>query len=208
MTCPKNNEKKSLNELFYLFDQVLSLKDVSSSTLESCCSDALKTEINLMKSQKLSKKFSVEFFKGLMILKCTDIDVVNVTNEIISIINNHQVKKIRYCHRLLPILASCSANITSLKGAFTKLLRSQNEILPKKSKVSIIFESRLNSSLSGTVVIQLISSLIGVEYFLDYNNPDYCIIIEVIKNATFISIVKDYFLKQNYNLQSLAISSI
>ncbi|EST05204.1 hypothetical protein PSEUBRA_005468 [Kalmanozyma brasiliensis GHG001] len=123
----------------------------------------------------------------------------------------------RFVQRLTPVIATCAANQTDLTTLARTILPSYFSTNPDEGKTfKIDPRIRSHSKLKRGDVIQVIASNIptaepeveGGERRRVHNanltNPDYWIVVEVVKNSAAISVVKDYERFKKMNLQMVA----
>lgn len=117
------------------------------------------------------------------------------------------VKPFRYCQRILPIDYTCSTNVNDIKNGMEKIFLSYPDIFSsplesnsmdssiplsyKMTSFSILYESRHNSNLDKTVIIELLSSMVMSKkcslfqppcpFFVDLEKPKVTILVQVIK---------------------------
>lgn len=123
----------------------------------------------------------------------------------------------RFVQRLTPVTATCAANQTDLTALARTILPSYFSTSPDEPKTfKIDPRIRSHSKLKRGDVIQVLASNIptaepeveGGERRRVHNanltNPDYWIVVEVVKNSAAISVVKDYERFKKMNLQMVA----
>ncbi|XP_041976550.1 THUMP domain-containing protein 1 homolog [Aricia agestis] len=182
----------------------------SESDNETDISDMLKREVEDIKkdSQKSlkHKRFQVVetgatnciFIKTN--LPCPE----ELTTAIIKDISTTKVQKTRYVLRLLPIMATCKANLPDIMECAGKLF--DKYFLKEPSTFAIVFNKRFNSSASRDLIIKELADLIVLkngDNKADLKNPGRCIIVEIIKGICLLSVVDNYYTYKKYNLHEL-----
>ncbi|KPJ11462.1 THUMP domain-containing protein 1-like [Papilio machaon] len=183
---------------------------LSESEEETDIGDLLKREVDSMKksSQKSlkHKRFQVvETGASNCIFIKTNLPSPEVlTTAIIQDLSTTKVQKTRHVLRLLPIMATCKANLPDIMEAAGKLF--DKYFLKNSSTFAVIFNKRFNSSVCRDLIIKELADLIVLKNGnnkADLKNPSLCIIVEIIKGICLLSVVDNYFLYKKYNLHEL-----
>lgn len=77
---------------------------------------------------------------------------------------------------------------------------------PNKGTFQIVYKSRNNSHMTREDVIKELAGIVGSlnsENKVDLTNPEYTVVVEIIKAVCCLSVVKDYVLFRKYNLQEV-----
>lgn len=182
----------------------------SESEAETDISDALKREVDSMKmdSQKSlkHKRFQVveTGASNCIFIKTNLPSPEELTTAIIKDLSATKVQKTRHVLRLLPIMATCKANLPDIMECAGKLF--DKFLLKKPSTFAVIFNKRFNSCVSRDLVIKELAEMIVLknsENKADLKNPGLCIIVEIIKGICLMSIVEDYYNFKKYNLHEI-----
>lgn len=182
----------------------------SESEEETDIGDLLKSEVESMKknSQKSlkHKRFQVveTGTSNCIFIKTNLPSPEELTTAIIKDLTTTKVQKTRHVLRLLPIMATCKANLPDIMECAGKLF--DKYFLKEASTFAIIFNKRFNSSVSRELIIKELAELIVLknnDNKADLKNPSLCIIVEVIKGICLLSIVDNYFLYKKYNLHEI-----
>ncbi len=108
----------------------------------------------------------------------------------------------RYVQRFVPILNTCKAYLENIEPCLEHTLKQvydENTTI----KYSCLFKTSNNGSISRENVIKLVNNYLKTKNpsnTIDHDNPDFVVLIQVIRNMCFISYLKDYFNYRKYNL--------
>lgn len=172
--------------------------------------DMLKRELNTVKknSQKSlrHKRFQVveTGASNCIFVKTNLPSPEELTAAIMKDLHTTRLQKTRHVLRLLPILATCKANLPDIMEAAGRLF--DQYFLKESSTFAVIFNKRFNNSVSRELVIKELADLIVLKNSAnkaDLKNPKLCIIIEIIKGMCLITIVDNYYMYKKYNLNEL-----
>lgn len=185
-------------------------KSDSESEEETDIGDLLKREVDSMKrnSQKSlkHKRFQVvETGASNCIFIKTNLPFPEeLTAAIIKDLSTTKIQKTRHVMRLLPIMATCKANLPDIMECAGNLF--DKHFLKEPSTFAVIFNKRFNSSVSRDMIIKELAELVVLKNGgnkADLKNPGLCIIVEIIKGICLLSIVDNYFTYKKYNLHEL-----
>lgn len=185
-------------------------KSDSESEEETDIGDLLKREVDSMKknSQKSlrHKRFQVveTGASNCIFIKTNLPSPEELTAAIIKDLSTTKIQKTRHVMRLLPIMATCKANLPDIMECAGTLF--DKYFLKESSTFAVIFNKRFNSSVSRDMIIKELAELIVLkngDNKADLKNPSLCIIVEIIKGICLLSIVDNYFTYKKYNLHEL-----
>ncbi|CAG5040409.1 unnamed protein product [Parnassius apollo] len=183
---------------------------VSESEEETDIGDLLKREVDSMKrnSQKSlkHKRFQVveTGASNCIFIKTNLPSPEEITTAIVRDLSATKMQKTRHVLRLLPIMATCKANLPDIMECAGKLF--DKYFLKEASTFAVIFNKRFNSSVSRELIIKELAELVVLKNSnnkADLKNPNLCIIVEIIKGICLLSVVDNYFLYKKYNLHEL-----
>uniref|UniRef100_A0A2K6MAB4 THUMP domain-containing protein 1 n=1 Tax=Rhinopithecus bieti TaxID=61621 RepID=A0A2K6MAB4_RHIBE len=119
----------------------------------------------------------------------------------------YKTKKTQVILRMLPISGTCKAFLEDMKKYAETFLEPWFKV-PSKGTFQIVYKSQ-NSSHEREVIKELggIVCTLNSENKLDLTNPQYLVVVEIIKAVCCLSVVKDYMLKRKFNLQEVITSS-
>ncbi|NXC15885.1 THUM1 protein, partial [Corythaeola cristata] len=174
---------------------------------------ALKKEVGQIRAsteQKLRRFQSVESgANNVVFIRTRGIEPENLVHHILKDMHATKKKKTRVILRMLPISGTCKAFMEDMKK-YTETFFEPWFKAPNKSTFQIVYKARNNSHMSREEVIKELAGIVGSlnpENKVDLNNPQYTIVVEIIKNVCCLSVVKDYVLFRKYNLQEVVKSN-
>ncbi|XP_075970696.1 THUMP domain-containing protein 1 homolog [Anticarsia gemmatalis] len=182
----------------------------SESEDETDIGDMLRREVdsiknNSQKSLRLKRFQVVETGASNCIFVKTNLpSPEELTAAIIKDLMTTRLQKTRHVLRLLPIMATCRANLPDIMEAAGRLF--DKYFLKEPSTFAVIFNKRFNNSVSRDLIIKELADLIVLkngENKADLKNPGLCIIVEIIKGMCLLSIVDNYFTYKKYNLNEI-----
>ncbi|XP_028176237.1 THUMP domain-containing protein 1 homolog [Ostrinia nubilalis] len=182
----------------------------SESEDDTDIGDLLKREVDSMKksSQKSlkHKRFQVveTGASNCIFIKTNLPSPEEVATAIIKDLYTTRVQKTRHVMRMLPIMATCKANLPDIMECAGKLF--DRFFLKQGSSFAVIFNKRFNSSVSRDMIIKELAEMVvmkNADNKADLKNPTLCIIVEIIKGICLMSVVENYFTYKKYNLHEL-----
>lgn len=182
----------------------------SESEDETDIGDILRREVDFIRkdSQKSlrHKRFQVveTGASNCIFVKTNLTSPEELTAAIIKDLFATRLQKTRHVLRLLPIMATCRANLPDIMEAAGKLF--DKFFLKESSTFAVIFNKRFNNSVSRELIIKELADLIVLKNGnnkADLKNPSLCIIVEIIKGMCLLSIVENYFTYKKYNLNEI-----
>lgn len=185
-------------------------KSDSGSEDEQDIGDILKRDLELMrkdaqKSLKHKRFQAVETGASNCIFIKTNLpSPEELTAAILKDLVTTKVPKTRHLLRLVPIMATCKANLPDIMECAGKLF--DKYFLKEPSTFAVVFNKRFNSSVSRDLVIKELADLIvqkNGDNKADLKNPKLAIIIEIIKGTCLVSILEDYYAYKKYNLHEV-----
>ncbi|CAG9784999.1 unnamed protein product [Diatraea saccharalis] len=182
----------------------------SESEDEPDIGDLLKKEVDSMKknSQKSlkHKRFQVveTGASNCIFIKTNLPSPEEVATAIIKDLFTTRVQKTRHVLRLLPVMATCKANLPDIMECAGRLF--DKFFLKESASFAVIFNKRLNSSVSRDLVIKELAEMAvmkNADNKADLKNPTLCIVVEIIKGICLLSIVENYYKYKKYNVHEL-----
>ncbi|NWI69687.1 THUM1 protein, partial [Todus mexicanus] len=174
---------------------------------------ALKKEVGQIRAsteQKLRRFQSVESgANNVVFIRTRGIEPENLVHHILQDMHTTKKKKTRVILRMLPISGTCKAFMEDMKK-YTETFFEPWFKAPNKGTFQIVYKARNNSHMSREEVIKELAGIVGSlnpENKVNLNNPQYTIVVEIIKNVCCLSVVKDYVLFRKYNLQEVVKSN-
>ncbi|NXN92783.1 THUM1 protein, partial [Rhinopomastus cyanomelas] len=174
---------------------------------------ALKKEVGQIRAsteQKLRRFQSVESgANNVVFIRTQGIEPEDLVHHILKDMHTTKKKKTRVILRMLPISGTCKAFMDDMKK-YTETFFEPWFKAPNKGTFQIVYKARNNSHVSREEVIKELAGIVGSlnpENKVDLNNPQYTIVVEIIKTVCCLSVVKDYVLFRKYNLQEVVKSN-
>jgi len=128
----------------------------------------------------------------------TTIDLFQFVEKIFNALKKDKYKKLRYLLRLIPIQKVCQATNEDLKKNMLSLIQQH---LQPNDTFCVRFKKRNNNVLSEKgATIKEIAALIDKDHKADLKNPNLTLIIEVIKSAACLTIIRDAPKWKHFNL--------
>ncbi|XP_049645493.1 THUMP domain-containing protein 1 [Suncus etruscus] len=221
ITC-NMNERKCVEEAYSLLNEYgddmygpekFIDKDQQPSASEGEDDDdveaALKKEVGDIKAStkmRLRRFQSVESgANNVVFIRTLGIEPEKLVHHILQDIHKTKKKKTRVILRMLPISGTCKAFLEDMKKYAETFLEPWFKA-PNKGTFQIVYKSRNNSHMSREEVIKELAGIVGSlnsENKVDLTNPQYTVVVEIIKAVCCLSVLKDYMLFRKYNLQEV-----
>ncbi|NXJ14996.1 THUM1 protein, partial [Odontophorus gujanensis] len=188
-------------------------EDEEEEAAEDDAEAALKKEVGQIRAsteRQLRRFQSVESgANNVVFIRTRGIEPENLVHHILKDIHTTKKKKTRVILRMLPVSGTCKAFLEDMKK-YTETFFEPWFKAPSKSTFQIAYKARNNSHMSREEVIKELAGIVGSlnpENKVDLNNPQYTIVVEIIKNVCCLSVVRDYVLFRKYNLQEVVKSN-
>ena len=197
-------------EVFDLLNEFSQTKDGVEATPDHDIDAEIAKEIAELKEDKKRFQLVNTSLNNIMFIAVNDdaIDICELVHNILTTLRENKQRKTRFTQRLLPVSHTCYASIEDItKTAKTMLKDAFYHTTPKT--FGIIFKSRNNSSISRDAIIKAVASVAtDGETFaesnkVDLENPEYAIVINIIKTIAFMGTVKDFKCLSKYNIDEL-----
>ncbi|XP_014652471.1 PREDICTED: THUMP domain-containing protein 1 [Ceratotherium simum simum] len=224
ITC-NMNERRCLEEAYSLLNEYgddvygpekFTDKDQQPSGSEGGDDDveaALKKEVGDLKAStemRLRRFQSVESgANNVVFIRTLGIEPEKLVHHILQDMYKTKKKKTRVILRMLPISGTCKAFLEDMKKYAETFLEPWFKA-PNKGTFQIVYKSRNNSHMNREEVIKELAGIVGSlnsENKVDLTNPQYTVVVEIIKAVCCLSVVKDYMLFRKYNLQEVVKSA-
>uniref|UniRef100_H3AAA8 THUMP domain-containing protein 1 n=1 Tax=Latimeria chalumnae TaxID=7897 RepID=H3AAA8_LATCH len=170
---------------------------------------ALKKEVDQIRAsteKKLRRFQAVESgANNVVFLRTLNIEPEKLVHHILQDLHTTKKKKTRVILRMLPIAGTCKAFMEDMKKYFQTFLDPWFKA-PNKGTFQIVYKARNNDHLSREEVIKALAGIVGIlnpENKVDLTNPEYTVVVEIIKSVCCVSVVRDYVLYRKYNLQEV-----
>ncbi|XP_053515485.1 THUMP domain-containing protein 1 [Artibeus jamaicensis] len=174
---------------------------------------ALKKEVGEIKAStemRLRRFQSVESgANNVVFIRTLGIEPEKLVHHILQDMYTTKKKKTRAILRMLPISGTCKAFLEDMKKYAETFLEPWFKA-PNKGTFQIVYKARNNSHVNREEVIKELAGIVGSlnsENKVDLTNPQYTVVVEIIKAVCCLSVVKDYLLFRKYNLQEVVKST-
>ncbi|KFP33577.1 THUMP domain-containing protein 1, partial [Colius striatus] len=164
---------------------------------------ALKKEVGQIRASTEQKLRRVQ--ANVVFIRTQGIEPENLVHHILKDMHATKKKKTRVILRMLPISGTCKAFMEDMKKYAETFFEPWFKA-PNKGTFQIVYKARNNSHMSREEVIKELAGIVGslnTENKVDLNNPQYTVVVEIIKNVCCLSVVRDYVLFRKYNLQEV-----
>ncbi|KAM7335282.1 hypothetical protein ACRRTK_005759 [Alexandromys fortis] len=221
ITC-NMNERKCVEEAYSLLNEYgddmygpekFIDKDQQPSGSDDDAEAALKKEVGDIKAStemRLRRVQSVESgANNVVFIRTLGIEPQKLVHHILQDTYKTKKKKTRVILRMLPISGTCKAFLEDMKKYAETFLEPWFKA-PNKGTFQIVYKSRNNSHMNREEVIKELAGIVGSlnsENKVDLTNPEYTVVVEIIKAVCCLSVVKDYVLFRKYNLQEVVKSA-
>ncbi|XP_060116981.1 THUMP domain-containing protein 1 [Heteronotia binoei] len=170
---------------------------------------AMKKEVDQIRAsteQRLRRFQSVESgANNVVFIRTLGVEPEKLVHHILKDMHTTKKKKTRVILRMLPVSGTCKAFLEDMKRYAETFFEPWFKA-PQKGTFQIVYKARNNSHLSREEVIKELAGVVGhlnPENKVDLSNPEFTIVVEIIKNICCLSVVKDYVLFRKYNLQEV-----
>ncbi|XP_018417786.1 PREDICTED: THUMP domain-containing protein 1 [Nanorana parkeri] len=223
ITCNMNERKcvgeaysllNEYGELLYGAEKLGEKDDLASGSEEDEEDDddveaALKKEVDQIRTstEKNLRRFqSVESgANNVVFIKTLNVEPEKLVHHILKDMYTTKKKKTRVILRMLPVTGTCKAFPEDLKKYAETFFEPWFKA-PNKGTFQIVYKARNNNHMNRDDVIKDLAGIVGnlnPENKVDLSNPEYTIVVEIIKSVCCLSVVKDYTLFRKYNLQEV-----
>ncbi|XP_023670794.2 THUMP domain-containing protein 1 isoform X2 [Paramormyrops kingsleyae] len=220
ITC-NINERKCISEAFSLLNEYadqlygpekFSDSEEGDSDVESDEDDAeaaLKKEVTKIctSTQKRERRFQAldSGAKNVVFIRTQHLDPAHLVHHILQDLHTTKKKKSRVILRMLPVSGTCKAYLEDMEKYLSSFLEPWFKA-PNQGTYQISFKARNSSHNSREDIIKALAGVVGTlnpKNKVDLTNPEYTVIVEVIKSVSCVSVVKDYMLFRKFNLQEV-----
>ncbi|XP_068100909.1 ERI1 exoribonuclease 2 isoform X2 [Hyperolius riggenbachi] len=192
-------------------DKLCEKDDVASGSEEDedDVEAALKKEVDQIRTstEKNLRRFqSVDSgANNVVFIRTQNIEPDKLVHHILNDLYTTKKKKTRVILRMLPVTGTCKAFPEDLKKYAETFLPTWFKA-PNKGTFQIVYKARNNNHMNRDDVIKDLAGIVGSlnpENKVDLSNPEYTVVVEIIKSICCLSVVKDYSLFRKYNLQEV-----
>ncbi|KAI0956107.1 hypothetical protein AcV7_006601 [Taiwanofungus camphoratus] len=220
VSCVKGKEKQTVGELYDLFESLASelwpdgptkTTDEKGSDNESDVDDLeqqIAKEVASMKRPRKEQRFAncQTNTPCVVFISCKPpVDPVTLVVKHIQNVIESGVTNTRYTQRLTPISGSCVANVPEIQSLCNRIIKSFFSSDPeRKYSYKIELRMRNHNTLSRSVIIQEVAKCVPEGHKVDLENPEVFILVKVFKSVCGMSVVKDYYRLQKFNVMEIA----
>ncbi|KAI0649360.1 hypothetical protein C8Q79DRAFT_508792 [Trametes meyenii] len=222
VTCVKGKERQTVGELYDVFESLANqlwpteaseIADTPrSSDEEDGGADDLEKqiakEVASMKRPRKETRFAncQTSTPCVVFISCKPpVDPVKLVTTHVQNVVNTGVTQTRFTQRLTPVSASCPANIPEIQSLCGRLVRNALEAEPeKKFTYKIELRLRNHNTLTRDKLIPEVAKCVPEGHTVSLDNPELFILVEVFKSVCGISVVKDYYKLQKFNVMEIA----
>ncbi|KAI0749461.1 hypothetical protein C8Q80DRAFT_1162162 [Daedaleopsis nitida] len=223
VTCVKGKEKQTVGELYDLFDSLSNqlwptesdgTKEDSDKSDDEDVGGAddlekqIAKEVASMKRPRRETRFAncQTNTPCVVFISCKPpVDPVKLVVTHVQNVMNTGVTQTRHTQRLTPISASCVANMAEIRSQFTSVVKHALENEPeKKFTYKIELRLRNHNTVKRDTLIPELAKCVPEGHTVSLDNPELFILVEIFKSVCGISVVKDYYKMQKFNVMEIA----
>ncbi|KAJ7285191.1 hypothetical protein C8J57DRAFT_1290659 [Mycena rebaudengoi] len=220
VTCIKGKEKQAVGELYELFDNLASElwpakideDDSEGDPDESLSIEAqIASEVSAMKRPRAEQRFAncQTNTPCLVFISCkAPVDPLQLVTTHVSNVQKTGVTQTRQILRLVPVVATCVANLPEIQALCRKVFEPVfGDAAVKKFKFKIELHIRNHTTITRPVLIDGIAKCVPEGHTVDLNDPELFILVEVFKSICGVSVVRDYYKLHKFNVVEIAQAS-
>ncbi|RPD61192.1 hypothetical protein L226DRAFT_560338 [Lentinus tigrinus ALCF2SS1-7] len=222
VTCVKGKEKQTVGELYDLFESLandlwpaegsgLKNDDDESDEDEAGADDLEKQiakEVSSMKRPRRETRFAncQTNTPCVVFISCKPpVDPVKLVTTYVQNVVNTGVTNTRFTQRLTPVAGSCVANIPEIQGLCQRVVKPFFTADPdKKYSYKIELRIRNHNTLTRDKLIPELAKCVPEGHTVSLDKPELFILVEIFKSVCGISVVKDYYKLQKFNVMEIA----
>eukprot|EP00898_Chlorokybus_atmophyticus_P005835 jgi/Chlat1/6252/Chrsp44S05855 len=129
-----------------------------------------------------------------------------LTRQMLRDVAKTKKSRSKHCIRILPVDDTCYAGLVEIEKAVKPMLQAAfptgEGVTPLK--FSVVCDVRNNSGLKRMDVIDVVAKLVPAPHKVDLENPERCILVQVVKTTCALSILEEYKELAKYNMRVLA----
>lgn len=140
--------------------------------------------------------------RGLEFIRFNDVQAADITHKLLTIAYKTKQSPCSLVSRIVPVTHSCKAHLKDIKRSAEDLLYT-NFTSPYAPAVSyrIEFKARNNDSIKRDEILDTFNELITKRHRFERANPDFVVLIEILKTVCCMSVVRDYEKFFKYNMK-------
>ncbi|KIM40614.1 hypothetical protein M413DRAFT_165114 [Hebeloma cylindrosporum] len=133
------------------------------------------------------------------------VDPVELVVKYIGMVEDTGITRTRYVHRLVPVSGTCTANLPEIEALCQDVFKAFFDKHPGTLfTYKIELRVRNHTTIPRPLLIQSIAQCVPEGHTVDLQNPRIFILVEVFKSVCGVSIVKDYYRLQKFNVMEIA----
>ncbi|TBU49750.1 hypothetical protein BD309DRAFT_1006016 [Dichomitus squalens] len=225
VTCVKGKEKQTVGELYDVFESLakqLWPTESASTADEPQDSDVddeegggaddiekqIAKEVASMKRPRKETRFAncQTNTPCVVFISCKPpVDPVRLVVTHVQNVVDTGVTQTRYTQRLTPVSGSCVANASEIRSLFTRIVNDALAAEPdKKFKYKIELRMRNHNTVTRDKLIPELAKCVPEGHTVSLDDPELFILVEIFKSVCGISVVKDYYTLQKFNVMEIA----
>jgi len=217
VSCVKGKEKQTVGEICDIFESLTTEHwpevdedaDDNSQDKEGSLEDQIAKELSALKRPRKEQLFENCQINTpcVVLISCKPpVDPVRLVTALVHNIQESGVTQSKYVHRLVPVSASCLANIPEIQSLCRRLLKLAFEDRDPSHTFRYKIDARVrnHTTLSRLMIIQEIAKCVPEKHTVDLEDPELFILVEVFKSVCGISVVKDYYRLKKFNILEIA----
>ncbi|XP_013887512.1 THUMP domain-containing protein 1, partial [Austrofundulus limnaeus] len=167
---------------------------------------ALKNEVAQLKAHKTDQERRFQVIESgaynVIFIRTRNIEPDRLIHYIMSDLHTTKQKKSRLILRMLPVMGTCRPYEEDILKFMTTFLEPWFKA-PNCATFKVAYKARNNNQHKREEIIKNIAGVLGK---LNYQNranlvdPEFVVVVEIIKNVCCIGVVKDYKLFRKYNV--------
>ncbi len=167
----------------------------------------LKEELDELKSSDDDYKIIDAGAKYTLFVTAKKVNVNKTSEKIYEYIRDTKKPVCRFLQRFVPVIRTCKAFNEDIEKCIEQTFNLQYDS-SVAIKYTCIYKSSNNSTLKRDDIIKIVNKYFQAKNSnnkVEYDAPDYVILVQVIRNMCFISFLKEYFNYRKYNLVEMGI---
>lgn len=217
VSCVKGKERQTVGELYDLFESLASelwpeaTEDIYDGfqEAEGSLEDQISQELAAIKRPRKDQRFanSQTNTPCVVFISCKPpVDPVKLVTTHVQNVKHSGITRTKYTHRLIPVSGSCAANILEIESLCHRIFESFFDVQDPLQKFRYKIDARIrnHTTLSRPTLIQAIAGCVPQGHTVDLGNPEVFVLVEVFKNVCGVSVVKDYYYLQKFNVMEIA----
>ncbi|KAJ7476071.1 hypothetical protein FB451DRAFT_1351352 [Mycena latifolia] len=219
VTCVKGKEKQAVGELYELFENLgselwpeVSQKDDDDSDAaeeeELSIEAQIASEVSALKRPKQEQRFAncQTNTPCVVFISCKPpVDPVKLVTTHVQNVQDTGVTHTRYSLRFSPVSASCVTNLPEIQALCRTVFEPFfGEGVDQKFRYKIELRIRNHSTITRSDLIEAIAKCVPEGHTVDLDDPELFILVEVFKSVCGVSVVRDYYKFQKFNVVEIA----